>query len=84
MLLQSFGASPNVLVVLNESGHATGVSATVMGKYVRAGTTGKVNANVALPPGTPSGDALWAYLAKTVRVPGQPFGAHTFHDQLVA
>jgi hypothetical protein len=64
------------------SDHAPGVSATVIGKNVRVGTTGRVNADVRLAPGTPQALGLWAYLARLANVPFQPFGSNP-HTGLV-
>lgn len=58
------------------SDHAAGVSATVIGKNVRVGTTGRVDGDVRLAAGTPQGLGLWAYLAKLANVPFQPFGSN--------
>ncbi len=64
------------------SDHAAGVSATVIGKNVRVGTTGRVDADVRLSPGTPQGLGLWAYLARLTNLPFQPFGSNP-HTGLV-
>ncbi|MBL8922473.1 MAG: hypothetical protein JNJ54_26720 [Myxococcaceae bacterium] len=60
------------------SEHANGVSATVWGKYVRQGTTGRFdpgnNAGYRLPMGTPGYPGLWAYLTAAARAPGTPWG----------
>ncbi|HUS31105.1 MAG TPA: hypothetical protein VMZ53_21490 [Kofleriaceae bacterium] len=58
------------------SNHQANLTATVIGKYVKAGTTGRVNADVALPSGTPSIQGLWAYLAAALKCPDQPFGTN--------
>jgi hypothetical protein len=59
------------------SDHQPNVTATVMGKYVKGGTTGKVDGNVGLPAGTPSVPGLWSYLAAVAKCPGtNPFGAN--------
>jgi hypothetical protein len=58
------------------SDHASAMSATVIGKYVKVGTTGKMAANVQLPAGTPSVPGLWSYLSTVLKVPGVPFGAN--------
>lgn len=58
------------------SDHASALSATVIGKYVKVGTTGKVAANVTLPAGSPSVPGLWSYLATILKTPGAPFGAN--------
>jgi Protein of unknown function (DUF1501) len=60
------------------SDHASSLSATVIGKYVKVGTTGKMSANVQLPAGTPSVPGLWSLLSEAMRVPtaSNPFGAN--------
>jgi len=62
------------------SEHASGLSATVFGKYVRAGTTGRfdpgMNALYKLPMGTPGYAGLWAYLTELARAPNRPWGAN--------
>lgn len=58
------------------SDHQANLSVTLVGKYVKTGTTGKTNANVGLPAGTPSVDGMWAQLAAAAKVPGSPFGAN--------
>ncbi len=58
------------------SDHASAMSATVIGKYVKPGTTGKMSANVQLAAGTPSVPGLWSYLGKTVKLAAEPFGAN--------
>ncbi|MEW6431254.1 MAG: hypothetical protein AB1730_07065 [Myxococcota bacterium] len=62
------------------SEHASGVSATVFGKYVRPGTTGRFetgnNAGYRLPMGTPGYAGLWAYLTELTRAPARPWGAN--------
>jgi len=56
------------------SDHASGVSPTVIGKYVKLGTAGKMDANVGLSPNTGGPAAYWGYLAQALRVPQAPFG----------
>ncbi|HTL37391.1 MAG TPA: DUF1501 domain-containing protein [Kofleriaceae bacterium] len=58
------------------SNHQANLTATVIGKYVKAGTTGRVTADVALPGGTPGIQGLWAYIAAALKCPTQPFGAN--------
>ncbi len=58
------------------SNHQPNLSATVIGKYVQRGTTGRVNADVAVPAGTPGATAFWAYLAAASKAPASPFGAN--------
>jgi hypothetical protein len=54
--------------------HARNLTATVIGKYVRVGTTGKTNDRAQLEAGSPGPQQLWAYLAKVLKVPSEPFG----------
>jgi len=56
------------------SDHQPNLSATVIGKYVKRGTTGRVNADVALA-GAPGAKGFWAYLAAATKTGGDPFGA---------
>lgn len=58
------------------SNHQPNLSATVIGKYVKPGTTGRVAANVALAAGTPSIAGMWAYLAAVTKTGNAPFGAN--------
>ena len=58
------------------SDHQGNLTATVIGKNVRVGTTGRVSENVALPAGCPSIQGFWAYLAAVTRAPDAPFGAN--------
>jgi hypothetical protein len=58
------------------SNHQPNLSATVIGKYVQRGTTGRVDADVGLPPGTPGSLGLWSYLAAAGKVSTSPFGAN--------
>lgn len=64
------------------SDHAPTLSATVIGKNVKVGTTGRMDANVRLPTGTPSVPGLWAYLASISKVSSNPFGNNP-HSSLV-
>ncbi|MBE2251438.1 MAG: DUF1501 domain-containing protein [Myxococcus sp.] len=67
-----------------DSGHANGTSASVFGKYVRPGTTGRPtvlpvgagSASYRLPMGTPKTPGFWAYLAAVARAQKVPFGAN--------
>ncbi|MBK7857104.1 MAG: hypothetical protein IPJ65_00510 [Archangiaceae bacterium] len=52
------------------------MTATVIGKNVKVGTTGRVAANVSLAAGTPSIQQFWAYLAAVTGAANQPFGAN--------
>jgi hypothetical protein len=58
------------------SDHQANLTATVIGKYVKLGTTGRVNADVGLPAGTPGIQGLWAYLGTVLGASGSPFGAN--------
>jgi hypothetical protein len=61
---------------LPNSGHQPNLSATVIGKYVKPGTTGRTDANVGLKAGTPGIGGLWAYLAAVTKTGATPFGAN--------
>jgi len=65
------------------SDHQGNITATVIGKNVKNGTTGKVGANVSLPAGTPSIQQFWAYLAAAGRAPTPLFGANPHTSILI-
>jgi hypothetical protein len=80
-------ANSNVTVVifgdfarsLPGSDHASVSVATVIGPNVKLGTTGKVDANVGLPGGTPGVNGLWGYVATVAKAPApvvQGFGGN--------
>ena len=56
------------------SNHQSNLTATVIGKYVKLGTTGRVNSDVGLPSGSPGIQAFWAYLAAVAGTADKPFG----------
>ncbi|HEY5922390.1 MAG TPA: twin-arginine translocation signal domain-containing protein [Kofleriaceae bacterium] len=56
------------------SNHQANLTATVIGKYVKLGTTGRVTSDVALPGSTPSIQGFWAYLAALAGTADKPFG----------
>ncbi|MBK7859488.1 MAG: DUF1501 domain-containing protein [Archangiaceae bacterium] len=58
------------------SDHASAMTATVIGKYVKPGTTGKMAANVQLAAGTPSCVGLWQYLSAVSKTASMPLGAN--------
>jgi hypothetical protein len=58
------------------SNHQANLTATVIGKYVKAGTTGRVTADVGLPSGSPGIQQLWSYLAAVLKTPTNPFGSN--------
>lgn len=58
------------------SNHQPNLSTLVFGKYVKAGTSGRTDADVNLPANTPSVAGFWAYLAAAAKVQGTPFGAN--------
>lgn len=58
------------------SDHQPNLTALVMGRNVKVGTTGRTNANVGLPASCPSIRGFWAYVAAAAKVPGNPFGAN--------
>jgi hypothetical protein len=75
---------PNVTVAifgdfarsLPGSDHQPNLTATVIGKNVVGGTTGRVDGNVSLAPGSPGIPEFWAYLSAVSRCPTAPFGAN--------
>ncbi len=60
--------------------HAGGLSASVFGKYVKLGTTGRPiidpYAQYTLPVGTPGISGFWAFLAAAAKAKAEPFGAN--------
>jgi hypothetical protein len=58
------------------SNHQANLTATVIGKYVKLGTTGRVTADVGLPNGSPGIQQFWAYIAAVAGTTDQPFGAN--------
>lgn len=74
-------------MVGQESGHANGLSASVFGKYVRQGTTGRpmvsAQSGYALPMGTPATREFWGFLSTLAKSPEQPFGPNA-HPTLLA
>lgn len=65
------------------SDHQPNLSATVIGKYVKQGTTGRTTQGaVTLPAGTPAAAGLWSYLAALTKADNSPFGANQ-HPSLV-
>ena len=65
------------------SDHQANLSALVIGKRIKNGTTGKTNAQVSLAPSTPSIDGFWQLLGAATKVDNSPFGANP-HAGLVA
>lgn len=58
------------------SNHQANMTATVIGKHVKLGTTGRVTADVGLPMGSPGIQGLWAYLGAVLGATGSPFGTN--------
>jgi hypothetical protein len=58
------------------SNHQANMTATVIGKYVKLGSTGNVNADVGLPQGSPGIQGFWSYLGAVLGATGSPFGAN--------
>jgi len=58
------------------SNHQPNLSALVMGRNVKVGTTGKVNADVALASTTPGVNGFWSYLQTVSKATQKPFGAN--------
>ncbi|MBS2012772.1 MAG: DUF1501 domain-containing protein [Deltaproteobacteria bacterium] len=65
------------------SDHQANGAALVIGKTLKNGTTGKTDARVGLPAGTPSVAGLWQFLAAAAKVDTSPFGANP-HAGLLA
>lgn len=65
-----------------QNGHGKVISATVMGRYVKTGTTGKTYdagyQDERLASGQPNANIneLWSYVAAVAKVPTNPFGAN--------
>jgi hypothetical protein len=57
-----------------DSDHEPGGTATVIGKYVKAGTAGPQRPDGQPPSNAPPPEGLWAYAAAALRVSGAPFG----------
>jgi hypothetical protein len=57
-----------------KSDHEPGGTATVIGKHVRTGTAGPQRPDGSPPLDAPPPEALWAYTAAALRLPGAPFG----------
>ena len=89
--MDDFGNQRNITVMimgdfarsLPGSDHQPNMSCTVFGKHVAVGTTGKTNAQVALPAGTPGMAGLWSYLAAVSQVGTSPFSVANPAPQLV-
>jgi hypothetical protein len=58
------------------SDHQPNLTNTVIGKYVKNGTTGKVDGNVNLPPGTGGQLQFWSYISEALKVKKNSFGAN--------
>ncbi len=56
--------------------HQPNLSATVIGKYVKVGTTGMTDGSVGLNPATPGSKQLWSYVAAVAKAQANPFGAN--------
>lgn len=56
--------------------HQPNMTATVIGKYVKVGTTGKCDGDAGLPNNTPGRNAFWSFLASAVKAPTNPFGSN--------
>lgn len=65
------------------SDHQANLAALVIGKRLKNATTGKTDARVSLPPGTPGIDGFWQLLGAAARLDNSPFGANP-HRTLVA
>lgn len=59
---------------LGESDHEPGGTATVIGRYVKAGTAGRQTPDGAPPPGSPGVGGLWSYLCAVLQLDDPGFG----------
>ena len=66
------------------SDHQPNLTAVVVGRHVKVGSTGRVDANVRLPAGTPGIRGFWSYLAAAAKAPGAPFGANAHPSLIIA
>ncbi|MGQ0505619.1 MAG: DUF1501 domain-containing protein, partial [Myxococcaceae bacterium] len=91
-----FGVNVVVAIVgdfsrsLPGSDHQNSLTATVIGKYVKVGTTGKVRVTGATPQAArmvldapAAGAEFWSFLASAVKAPTNPFGAAPTHAALL-
>jgi hypothetical protein len=65
------------------SNHQPNLSALVIGRNVKVATTGRVNADVAVPANTPGVQGLWSLLQTLSGAAAKPFG-NNLHPTLVA
>lgn len=66
------------------SDHQPNLTATVIGRNVKVGTTGRTNkGTVSLKSGTPKIEGFWAYLAALAKLDAAPFGKNP-HTGLLA
>jgi hypothetical protein len=56
--------------------HGAALSATMIGKYVKTGTTGRMSSVATLPDGTPGVTGHWAAIGAALKLPTNPFGAN--------
>lgn len=70
----TFGIFGDFARSLPGSDHAPSLSATVIGRRMKVGTTGRVSESVRLPDGAPGVLGFWSLLAEAVRAPVNPFG----------
>jgi hypothetical protein len=66
------------------SDHASGVAATVIGKYVNVGTAGRMDSNVGLPTSVGAGAQYWNYLAQALKMRALPFGNASYTSLIKA
>ena len=65
------------------SNHQPNLSALVIGRNVKVATTGRVNADVAVPANTPGVQGMWSLLQTLSGAAAKPFG-NNLHPTLVA
>jgi hypothetical protein len=61
---------------LPDSDHQANLSALLIGKTLKNATTGRTDARVGLPAGTPGIPGLWQALAAAAKIDTSPFGAN--------
>jgi hypothetical protein len=68
---------------LPSSDHASALSATIIGKRVRVGSTGRMTGDVSLPEGTPGVGGFWSCVAAAMGLPSTILGPNQ-HPAIVA
>ncbi len=69
--------------IVPDAGHQANLAAVVIGKTLKNATTGKTDAKIGFPAGTPGIAGFWQLLAAAARVDTNPFGPNP-HPTLLA